>query len=69
MYALGILRVKTMDDKLMYVQCTTNQMMINKSPLANQSRFNKSTGSREEDEVAGFFVFSHIRMGGYLRLG
>ncbi len=26
-------------------------------------------GSREESEVAGFFVFSHIRMIGYFRLG
>ena len=25
-------------------------------------------GSREEDEVAGFFLFSHIRMRGYFRL-
>ncbi len=26
-------------------------------------------GSREESEVAGFFIFSHVRMMGYLRLG
>ncbi len=26
-------------------------------------------GSKEENEVAGFFVFSHIRMRGYIRLG
>ena len=25
--------------------------------------------SREESEVAGYFVFSHIRMMGYFRLG
>ncbi len=29
----------------------------------------KRIGSREEDEVAGFFVFSHIPMRGYFRLG
>ena len=28
-----------------------------------------NSGSREESEVAGFFVFSHIRMMGYFRLG
>ncbi len=26
-------------------------------------------GSNKEDEVAGFFVFSHISMRGYFRLG
>ncbi len=28
----------------------------------------KTFGSKEEDEVAGFFVFSHIRIRGYFRL-
>ena len=28
-----------------------------------------NSGSREESEVAGFFVFSHIRMMCYFRLG
>ncbi len=26
-------------------------------------------GSGEEDEIAGFFIFSHIRMRGHCRLG
>ncbi len=26
-------------------------------------------GSREESEISGFFVFSHIRMIGYFKLG
>ncbi len=29
----------------------------------------KIMGSREEDEIAGYFVFSNIRMRGYYRLG
>ena len=29
---------------------------------------NNNLGQREESEVAGFFVFSHIRMMGYFRL-
>jgi len=29
----------------------------------------RNFGSREESEVAGFFVFSHIRMIGYFKLG
>ncbi len=29
----------------------------------------KNNGSREESEVAGFFVFSHIQMMGYFRVG
>ena len=36
-------------------------------------RFNAKSeilfGSREESEVVGIFVFSHIRMMGYFRLG
>ena len=28
----------------------------------------KKTGSREEDEVSGFFVLSHILIRGYFRL-
>ncbi len=34
--------------------------------IRNVSKF---LGSREESEVAGFFVFSHIRMMGYFRSG
>ncbi len=30
--------------------------------------FKRIVGSREEDKVAGFFVFSYIRMRGYFRL-
>ena len=29
----------------------------------------KKIGLREESEVVGYFVFSHIRMMGYFRLG
>ena len=30
---------------------------------------NSNIGSREEDEVSGFFVLSHLGMRGYFRLG
>ncbi len=29
----------------------------------------RKMGSREEDEVSGFFVLSHLWMRGYFRLG
>ncbi len=32
-------------------------------------KMNRFLGSREESEVVGFFVFSHIRMMDYFRLG
>ncbi len=31
--------------------------------------YHKIMGSSEEDEVSGFFVLSHLWMGGYFRLG
>ena len=31
--------------------------------------FNTNKGSREEDEVSGFFVLSHLWLRGYFRLG
>ena len=33
------------------------------------NRYTKKIGSRQESEVSGFFLFSHIRMMGYFRLG
>ena len=33
------------------------------------SKKKKIIGSREEDEVSGFFVLSHLWMRGYFRLG
>ena len=30
--------------------------------------YKRNGGSREEDKVTGFFIFSHIRMRGYLRV-
>ena len=41
-----------------------------RSTLAKLHTINlKKNGSMEESEVAGFFVFSHMRMKGYFRLG
>ena len=39
------------------------------SCFTTNKRSNKNLGSREESEFAGFFVFSHIQMRGYFRLG
>ena len=33
------------------------------------NRLKTESGPREESEVAGFFVFSHLRIMGYFRLG
>jgi len=44
--------------------------IVNISQSRLKEYFKTNFGSREEDKVAGFFVFSHIRMRVYLvRLG
>ena len=41
----------------------------NKKKPATLDSTKRKLGSREESEVACFFVFSHIRIMGYFRLG
>ena len=72
MVGRGVITVSTIHGinlAIIFLLCQTSAIFFYIMIILIESGPQTNIGSREESEVAGFFVFSQIRMMGYFRLG
>ena len=66
---LGQVKLAHAEDEIRYKIFTLDFILVSLFCFISDEKLDRIKGSREVSEVAGFFVFSHIRIMGCFRLG